>query len=168
MASPKDPRYDVLSRTTNVPGSLSFSSWMAVKAQARAQPRKTGGTSPQLRFAPGRCSRGETFLGSREKSSGAFAEDAHVPREGTGCRTWPVPAAGTRPWQTEGPRLGATGPCQGTVSPVAGRAAQQQHSQRQEKFCWTRRGDRGAVAQPVFLSLLPPWVSPCPSTPRML
>lgn len=29
IASPKDPRYDVLSRTTNVPGSLSFSSWIA-------------------------------------------------------------------------------------------------------------------------------------------
>lgn len=46
MASPKDPRYDVLSRTRNVPGSLSLSSWIAVKAQAEAQPSKTGGTSP--------------------------------------------------------------------------------------------------------------------------
>lgn len=38
MASPNEPRYDVLSRTTNVPGSLSFSSWIAVKAQEEAQP----------------------------------------------------------------------------------------------------------------------------------
>lgn len=46
MASPKEPRYEVLSRTTNAPGSLSLSSWIAVRAQAGAQPNTTGGASP--------------------------------------------------------------------------------------------------------------------------
>lgn len=75
MASPKEPRYEVLSRTTNAPGSLSLSSWIAVRAQAGAQPNTTGGASPGCALVLYR----ESLLGSSRKSSGACAKDTHIP-----------------------------------------------------------------------------------------
>lgn len=50
MASPKEPRYDVLSRTRNAPGSWSCSSWMAV-GHSGAQPG-AGGSPPQAQGCP--------------------------------------------------------------------------------------------------------------------
>lgn len=75
MASPKEPRNEVLSLTRNVPGSLSLSSWIAVRAQAGTQPSTAGGTSPCCALLLCR----ESLLGSSRKSSGVCAKHTHIP-----------------------------------------------------------------------------------------
>lgn len=60
MASPKEPRYDVLSRTRNAPGSWSCSSWMAV-GHSGAQPG-AGGSPPQAQGCPRRPSSPRSLL----------------------------------------------------------------------------------------------------------
>lgn len=74
MASPKEPRNEVLSLTRNVPGSLSLSSWIAVRAQAGAQPNTAGETSPRCALVLCR----DSLLGSSRKSCGACAKHMHI------------------------------------------------------------------------------------------
>lgn len=74
MARPKEPRYEVLSLTRNVPGSLSLSSWIAVRDR-QGSAKLTRWDLPTL--CPAALQ--EPLLGSSRKSSGVCAKDTHIP-----------------------------------------------------------------------------------------
>lgn len=63
MARPKEPRYEVLSLTRNVPGSLSLSSWIAVRAQAELSQTQQVGPAHAVPW----CSAGATAWQQQEK-----------------------------------------------------------------------------------------------------